>query len=64
MSFTSICVGFVIIIAIMIITGLMGAFWGWMTEDSDDWGFGAWIVCALGFGICLTILLYQNGIIK
>ena len=63
MTFTSMCVGAVIIIAILIITGLIGAFSEWL-DYNDEFTFLAWIICAIGFGVCLTILLYQNGIIK
>ena len=61
MGFIEFCVGFVIILLIMIVTGLTG----WITSmnDADSIGF-SWIVSSIGFGICLTVLLYQNGIIK
>lgn len=60
-TFQMICVSFVICLAIVLLTGL----WCIFVSDSMDDPFGiGLIVNGLGFGICLTIILYQNGIIK
>ena len=58
MSFTEVCVFIVITLAIAFVTFLMHAI-----LDDDDCMILPWIVCAIGFGGCLTIVLIQNGVI-
>lgn len=63
MTFVHFCVGAVICAVIFIVTGFMG----WMSsinEFKDDGAPISWAISTFGFAICLTILLYQNGIIK
>lgn len=57
-NFVIFCVGFVITLVIMVVTFLLNL----LLEDchSDDVLY-AWISSSIGFGICLTILLVQNG---
>lgn len=61
-SFSHICVCVVIIVIVLISTGILG-----VIADSiigDTFEFGGWLYASVGFGICLTILLYQNGVVK
>lgn len=64
MSFVHVCVGIVVTIAIFLVTFIFNAV---VTNEVDinnvKWRL-AWFVSAIGFGICLTMLLFQNGIIK
>jgi len=60
--FTQICVGIVILILLFIVTSIIALLLA--GKDEECIGTIAWIISTLGFGICLTILLYQNGIIK
>ena len=66
MTFTILCVTFVIIIGIFLVSALFG-FCTRCIGDSDDetevFLLGAWFICAVGFGVCLTIILVQNGVI-
>ena len=64
MSITQILVTFAIIIFIGIGSGVLGIFFGWMLDDDDMIIFIPWALTSIGFGICLTIVLYQNGIFK
>ena len=64
MSATQILVTFAIIIFIVIGSGVLGFFFGWMLDDDDMTTFIPWMLTSIGFGICLTIVLYQNGIFK
>lgn len=64
MNVSEICVGVVITIIIMILTGGFGFIISEIDEDSDiDWVIYPWILTALGFGVCLTIVLYTYGFI-
>ena len=61
MTFANCCVGFVIFLFILIGTWLPGFLF-----NDDDWEAvycDAWLTSSLGFAICLTIILYQNGIL-
>lgn len=58
MTFVQFCVGMVITAIIFVFTGS----WGYLTVK-EKWPDVAWIVACFGFGVCLTILLYQNGVI-
>lgn len=67
MTFVHFCVGFVVCLGIMLVTLLCvliidWPFWnGHMDSPTSIWL--AWFFSSVGFAICLTILLYQNGII-
>ena len=66
MTFIHICVGFVITIAILLATGCFGFLIDRANGSCDDtemWLL-AWAISSIGFAVCLTILLFQNGIIK
>lgn len=68
MGFVHICVGFVITLAIMVVTFLFCMFVAWANSDNggtdlNEAVFFAWFFSSVGFGICLTILLFQNGVI-
>lgn len=64
MSVIHICVGFCVILAILIVSILIGLFLAWISDDYDGLSlFIAWFICAIGFGMCLTTLLFQNGVI-
>ena len=57
MNFTNICVGIVITAVIFIVTGLFVV----LFDDAEY--LYAWILSSLGFGICLTVLLFQAGVV-
>ena len=54
--FVLFCVGLISLI-ILGVTYVLGS-------TMDDNCVGAWLFTSIGFGICLTILLYQNGILS
>ena len=58
--FVIICTGIVITVAIGIVSVIFNIF---IFAGADDGFCGAWIFTTLGFGVCLTLLLIQNGII-
>ena len=61
MTFSIACVGIVIVLLILIGTCFIGIVSG---SDDDRSGFIiAWVLSSIGFGVCLTALLVQNGII-
>jgi len=66
MTFTQFCVGLVITVLVFVVAFLIGLIFCEMFHyDRDEqFYFGAWLVSSIGFGICLTMLLYQNGVIK
>ena len=56
--FVYLCVWFVITLAILGFTFMLDCI-----VNGDEFGaFFAWGISSLGFGICLTILLVQNGV--
>lgn len=61
MTFSMICVGLVIIVAILGISALLGFLISDCTDD-EMYVMG-WLINGFCFGVCLTILLYQNGIL-
>lgn len=67
MTFVHFCVGFVICLVIMLVTLLLCVLIDWSSGNGHvDVGESiwlAWFFSSVGFAICLTILLYQNGII-
>ena len=66
MTFAQFCVGVVTTIFVGIAAFIISLiFFGIFHCDKDDQiYFGAWIVSSIGFGVCFTMLLYQNGMIK
>lgn len=68
MGFIHLCVGLVITLAIMVVTFLFCMLIAWVNSgsggaDLNEAVFFAWFFDSVGFGICLTILLFQNGVI-
>lgn len=65
MAFTILCVTFVIIIGIILVSALFGFCTRYINDSDDETEVfaGAWLICAVGFGVCLTIILVQNGVI-
>lgn len=61
MNFTMFCVGIVITVVVGVISLVIGFLFGY--GDDDARCELTWIISTIGFGICLTILLYQNGVI-
>lgn len=61
MTFSMICVGLVVIVAILGISALLC----FLLSDctGDDMYMMGWLINGFCFGVCLTILLYQNGIL-
>ena len=64
MTVSSICVGIVLFIGILVITGLFGWFNMCMADEENMcMVFVAWILSSLGWAICLTIIFVQNNFI-
>lgn len=64
MTITNICVGVVLFIGILVITGVFGWFNMWMADEENMFMvFVAWIISSLGWAICLTIIFVQNNLI-
>lgn len=63
MTFTQLCVGLVITVLVSAGIFALSSFIGWVSDDTD---FGIWMAAmfgCIGFGVCLTMLLYQNHIL-
>lgn len=60
MTFSILCEGVLITIIVLIVTCLLDFLLVYSTEDR---GILAWLLSSIGFGVCLTILLVQNGLI-
>lgn len=59
---TVICVGILLVIAVVLLTGAVSRFPAWRNDDEWDFAvFAAWIAPALGFAVCPTKLLYLTG---
>lgn len=62
--FTTYCVAFCIIVAIFVISFVFSWLIGITTNDDIDENiFFAWILSSIGFGVCLTYILFNHGII-
>lgn len=62
--FTTCCVAFCIIVAILVI----GFVFSWLVsfindDDIDESIYFAWVLSSIGFGVCLTYILFNRGII-
>lgn len=65
MRISQMCVGAMFTLCIMILTGLLGLFIGKMNGETGEWWLGySWVFSSVGFGICLTIVLYAYGFIN
>ena len=63
MTFSAFCTGVVVTMLLglfIFINGIIMA--GFNTNDRTPWII-SWILSTLGFGICFTLLLYQNGVL-
>ena len=60
MTFSILCEGVLITIIVLIVTCLLDFLLVYSTEDRR---ILAWLLSSIGFGVCLTILLVQNGLI-
>ena len=62
--FTTYCVAFCIIVAILAIGFVFSWLVGITTNaDIDDSIFFAWVLSSICFGVCLTYILFNRGII-
>lgn len=59
----SICVGIVITTVMLLAIYLLAMFLTWPTDDGEVTIYFSYALSTIGFGICLTILLYKNGIL-
>lgn len=63
MEILKLCAGIVITFLVSVGIGGISAFISWITDVIDAWPFFAFVFASFGFGICLTIILLQNGVI-
>lgn len=63
MTFTLLCVGLVVTLVILAASAAFGWITSWMSDDTEMWSFIAWMVTAIGFAVCLTIILVSKGLI-
>lgn len=63
MIITQILVGFAVCIFVLIVSRIIGAILSYKA-DTDDPLSGPFLLSGIGFGICLTIVLYQNGVFR
>lgn len=64
MGLEQFAVGFFITLGIAFCGLLFGFIVSFINDDGRDFTFFcAWFVSTIGFGICLTYILYVNGII-
>lgn len=64
MGISNFCVGFVIFIGLLVITGAIGWLYAWMS-DNDNFFMTvfAWFISDIGLAICLTYILVMKGFI-
>lgn len=63
MGFVCVCVGVVLTFVIILTTCVCSAFIN-INKDKVYTYISAWIVSSICFGVCLTILLFQNGLLN
>ena len=64
MTISNLCVGFVVFIGLLVITGIIGWFFMWVNDEEDLFIiFSAWIISNIGLAICLTYILVMKGFI-
>lgn len=64
MTISNCCVGFVVFIVLLVITGIIGCFFMWMTDEENLFMiFSAWFISTIGLAICLTYILVMKGFI-
>lgn len=65
MTISNFCVGFVVFIGLLVITGIIGLAFMWVTdEESSCMIFFAWFISTIGLAICLTYILVTKGFIQ
>ena len=65
MTISNICVGFVVFIVLLVITGIIGWFFMWVNdEESLFMIFSAWFISTIGLAICLTYILVTKSFIQ
>lgn len=64
MTISNLCVGFVVFIGLLVITGILGWLFMWANdEESSCMIFFAWFISTIGLAICLTYILVTKGFI-
>lgn len=64
MIISNLCVGFVVFIGLLVITGIIGWFFMWVNDEEDLFMiFSAWFISTIGLAICLTYILVMKGFI-
>lgn len=64
MTISNFCVGFVAFIVLLVITGILGWFFMWATDEENLFMICvAWITSTAGLAICLTYILVTKGFI-
>lgn len=64
MTISNICVGVVVFIGLLVITGIIGLAFMWMTDEENLFAiFSGWIISTIGLAICLTYILVMKGFI-
>ena len=64
MTISNLCVGFVVFIGQLVITGIIGWFFMWVNDEEDLFMiFSAWFISTIGLAICLTYILVMKGFI-
>ena len=64
MTISNFCVGFVVFIVLLVITGILGWLFMWVNDEEDLFAiFVAWFVSTAGLATCLTYILVMKGFI-
>lgn len=64
MIISNLCVGFVVFIVLLVITGMLGWLNMLVSDEEDLFAiFSAWFISTIGLAICLTYILVTNGFI-
>lgn len=64
MSISNFCVGFVVLIGLLVITGIIGLLNMIMADEENLFAiFVAWITSTAGLATCLTYILVMKGFI-
>ena len=64
MTISSLCVGFVVFIVLLVITGMLGWLNMLVSDEEDLFAiFVAWSISTAGLATCLTYILVTKGFI-
>lgn len=64
MTISNICVGVVVFIGLLVITGIIGLAFMWMTDEENRFMiFSALFISIIGLAIYLTYILVMKGFI-